>query len=590
MPDLQEIYESRRESFAKQRKATERRALAVSWLRVILALATIVFAWFAFKLAILWIGFAIASLAYVWFVREHARLANRLRLLENMVLINEREVHALKGDYTAFPDGAEFIDAHHPYALDLDIFGAGSLFQRFNRTCTEQGKERLAEMLSTPLAAIPAIKERRATVAELSEKLDFRQEFQAIGMASAERTSDQQQILDWLKLPDFVYGNTRRQWMLIVFPLLAFIALAYWIISGIVGPFILIALTQWAIVGVYSKRTFQIQDYLGKKRYFLEKFAAHFELLGRQKFTSTLAQRMNVESRQAQDEFNRLVTRVRALDLRLNLFAGILLNSLVLYDLLCIYRLERWRHRNCDRMKAWFDTIAEADAFNSFAAYAYNHPDFTWPELIEEWKLEGDQVGHPLIRREECVCNDLRMDSSSSLWIITGANMAGKSTFLRSVGVNVVLALTGSVVCAERFVCPVLEIYSGMRNTDSIVDHQSYFYAELYRLQGIVRRLEENRRMLILLDEILKGTNSTDKLSGSQALVSRLVKYPCFVLVATHDVALGDMERDHPTIRNYHFESRIEHGELHFDYLLKPGVSTSKNATFLMQKMGIIPS
>jgi DNA mismatch repair ATPase MutS len=129
-----------------------------------------------------------------------------------------------------------------------------------------------------------------------------------------------------------------------------------------------------------------------------------------------------------------------------------------------------------------------------------------------------------------------------------------------------------------------------MRNTDSIVDHQSYFYAELYRLQGIVRRLEENRRMLILLDEILKGTNSTDKLSGSQALVSRLVKYPCFVLVATHDVALGDMERDHPTIRNYHFESRIEHGELHFDYLLKPGVSTSKNATFLMQKMGIIPS
>src|SRR5690606_27540542 len=341
-----------------------------------------------------------------------ARLANRLRLLENMVLINEREVHALKGDYTAFPDGAEFIDAHHPYALDLDIFGAGSLFQRFNRTCTEQGKERLAEMLSTPLAAIPAIKERRATVAELSEKLDFRQEFQAIGMASAERTSDQQQILDWLKLPDFVYGNTRRQWMLIVFPLLAFIALAYWIISGIVGPFILIALTQWAIVGVYSKRTFQIQDYLGKKRYFLEKFAAHFELLGRQKFTSTLAQRMNVESRQAQDEFNRLVTRVRALDLRLNLFAGILLNSLVLYDLLCIYRLERWRHRNRDRMKAWFDTIAEADAFNSFAAYAYNHPDFTWPELIEEWKLEGDQVGHPLIRREECVCNDLRMDSS----------------------------------------------------------------------------------------------------------------------------------------------------------------------------------
>src|SRR5690606_11702815 len=186
-----------------------------------------------------------------------------------------------------------------------DIFGAGSLFQRFNRTCTEQGKERLAEMLSTPLAAIPAIKERRATVAELSAKLDFRQEFQAIGMASADRTSDQQQILDWLKLPDFVYGNSRRQWMLMVLPVVAFVALVYWIMIGMAGPFVLVALIQRAIVGMHAKRTFQIQDYLGKTRYFLEKFVAHFDLLGRQKFTSVLAQRMNGESMLAREDFDR---------------------------------------------------------------------------------------------------------------------------------------------------------------------------------------------------------------------------------------------------------------------------------------------
>lgn len=590
MPDLDEIYRARRASYEKQRKATEQRALAVSWIRVSLALAAVMLAYFAFKIAILWVGFMLATLAFAWFVREHARLEIKRKLFENLVLINERELQAFSGDYASFPDGSEFIDAHHPYTLDLDIFGAGSLFQRFNRTCTEQGKERLAAMLSSPLRSLPEIKERRATVAELSEKLDFRQEFQAIGMASAERTSDQQQILDWLKLPNFVYRNSRRQWMLVALPLAALVTLAYWIISGLAGPFIVVVLTQWAIVGSHAKRTMQIQDYLGKKRYLLEKFAAHFELLGRQKFSSTLAQQINSESQQAHDEINRLVLRVRALDLRLNIFAGFLLNSLVLHDLLCIYRLERWRDRNRERMKAWFDTIGEADAFNSLAAYAFNHPEFTWPELTEEWKLGGEQLGHPLIRKEDCIRNDIRMDETSSLWIITGANMAGKSTFLRCVGVNVVLALTGSVVCAEQFTCPVLEIHSGMRNTDSIVDNQSYFYAELYRLQGIVRKLEENRRMLILLDEILKGTNSTDKLSGSRALVSRLVKYPCFTLIATHDVALADMQHDHPSIRNYHFESRIEHGELRFDYLLRPGVSTSKNATFLMQKMGIIPS
>src|SRR5688572_4165979 len=207
MPDLDEIYRARRASYEKQRKATEQRALAVSWIRVSLALAAVMLAYFAFKIAILWVGFMLATLAFAWFVREHARLEIKRKLFENLVLINERELQAFSGDYASFPDGSEFIDAHHPYTLDLDIFGAGSLFQRFNRTCTEQGKERLAAMLSSPLRSLPEIKERRATVAELSEKLDFRQEFQAIGMASAERTSDQQQILDWLKLPNFVYRN-----------------------------------------------------------------------------------------------------------------------------------------------------------------------------------------------------------------------------------------------------------------------------------------------------------------------------------------------------------------------------------------------
>ncbi|HLT82153.1 MAG TPA: hypothetical protein VKZ86_14080 [Cyclobacteriaceae bacterium] len=590
MSDLDEIYRTRRATFEAQRKVAEQKALTVSWIRVALALVALTLAYFAFGFVVLWIGFFFVSLAFAWFVREHAILGNRRKLLENLTLINDRELQALEGDFTSFPDGSEFADAHHAYTVDLDIFGTGSLFQRFNRTCTEQGSERLAAILSTPLLSLKEIKERRGAVAELSEKLDFRQEFQAIGMASPERMVDQQQILDWLKLPDFVYGNRRRQWLLILLPAAALLTLAYWAITGMAGPLIVVALTQWAVVGSHAKRTMQIQDYLGKKRYLLEKFAAHFELLCKQKFASPLARQMNAESQQAHDEIKRLVTRVRALDLRLNIFAGILLNSLVLYDLLCIYRLEVWRHRNRHRMQQWFDTIAEADALNSLAAYAFNHPEFTWPELTAEWRLAGEQVGHPLIRREECVRNDIRMDDASSLWIITGANMAGKSTFLRSVGINVVLALTGSVVCAERFTCPVLEVHSGMRNTDSIVDNQSYFYAELYRLQKIVQKLEGKRRMLVLLDEILKGTNSTDKLSGSQALVSRLVNYPCFALIATHDVALAEMERDYPAIRNYHFESRIEHGELRFDYRLKPGVSTSKNATFLMQKMGIIPS
>lgn len=585
---LHDFYGDRKNYFERQHKALEARAYAISWIRVSLALITILLTYFAINLPVLWIA-AVASLAgFGWFVREHSRLNYRKKLLKNLSSINGEEIKALGGDHSAFPDGAEFVSANHPYSVDLDIFGNGSVFQRFNRTCTEQGKDRLAAILSSPLLSIATITERQTAVMELRQLVDYRQEFQAIGMIAPGRRTDQHEILDWLKLPTFVYGRRDKKWMLTVFPLASLCFLIYWIVTGAVGPFIVAALAQWGIVGFHAKRTLMLQDYLGNKRYVFEKFAAHFELLEKQDFKSPLTRQLNHNSQEAKQEIRRLVSRARALDLRLNLIANLILNSLVLYDLQCVYRLEQWREQNSDRMADWFSTIAEADALNSLAAFAFNNPDFVLPEVTGERVLTGEQLGHPLLHANERVCNDVSMDEGSSLWIITGANMAGKSTFLRSVGVNVVLALTGSVVCAKRLVCPLMEVHSGMRNTDSITDHQSYFYAELHRLQGIVNRLNEKRNLLILLDEILKGTNSTDKLAGSEQLVSRLVNYPCFTMVATHDIALGEMETKHPSIRNYHFESRIENDELSFDYVLRPGMSTSKNATFLMRKMGII--
>lgn len=582
------FYSDRKNVFDAQGKVIESRIRVVSWIRVSLAIGLVVLVYFAFKVMWLWIVAAVALIAFAWFVREHSRLNHRRKLLENLSMINEREMRAINGDHSAFQDGAEFVDGHHPYTLDLDIFGSGSLFQRFNRTCTEQGRERLANILSSPLRAVEQITERQQAVAELKSLVDYRQEFQAIGMVAPERRADQQEILDWLKLPTFVFGKREKKWMLAAFPAASLCGLIYWIVAGAAGPFIVVALAQWALVGLHAKRTLMLQDYIGNKRYLFEKFAAHFELLEKQPFEASLTRRLNENSHEAKLEIRRLVARARALDLRLNLIANLVLNSLVLYDLQCVYRLEQWRDQNRDRMNDWFATIAEADALNGLAAFAFNNPDFVLPEITADRVLSAEQLGHPLLHAGVRVCNDVSMAEQSSLWIITGANMAGKSTFLRSVGVNVVLALTGSVVCAKRLVCPVLEIHSGMRNTDSIADHQSYFYAELFRLQGIVKRLGEKRQLLILLDEILKGTNSTDKLAGSEQLVSRLVNYPCFTMVATHDVALGEMEEKHSAIRNYHFESRIENEELSFDYVLRRGVSTSKNATFLMRKMGII--
>jgi DNA mismatch repair ATPase MutS len=261
-----------------------------------------------------------------------------------------------------------------------------------------------------------------------------------------------------------------------------------------------------------------------------------------------------------------------------------------LYDLQCVHRLEKWKSENASRLMEWIETVHETEALCSLGTFAFNHPRFVFPTINTDQKLSVVGLGHPLLDENARVVNDTYLDRDRSIMIITGANMAGKSTFLRSLGVNVVLGLAGAPACAKEFDCPLIEIRSGMRTADSLKENQSYFYAELDRLKSIMDELRRGTPLLILLDEILKGTNSTDKQSGSLALVKQLIEYPCLVVIATHDLALGDLQHLYPRrILNYSFEANIENDQLFFDYKLKRGVAQRMNATFLMQKMGIIP-
>jgi DNA mismatch repair ATPase MutS len=227
----------------------------------------------------------------------------------------------------------------------------------------------------------------------------------------------------------------------------------------------------------------------------------------------------------------------------------------------------------------------------SLGTFSFNNQDFVFSKLNDQRRLTANGLGHPMISVNERIVNDVTLNAKESILIITGANMAGKSTFLRTLGVNVILALIGAPVCAKEFDCPLVEIRSGMRTADSLKDHQSYFYAELNRLKSIVDELKSGKHLLVLLDEILKGTNSTDKQAGSIALVKQLIGYPSLVLIATHDLVLGELENQYPQqIRNYCFEPSIVDDQLSFDYKLKRGIAEKMNATFLMKKMGIIPN
>ena len=275
------------------------------------------------------------------------------------------------------------------------------------------------------------------------------------------------------------------------------------------------------------------------------------------------------------------------LDQRGNFVAAFLLNGLYLRDLHTFLRLDAWKKSYGNCIETWTDAIAQTDALVSMALFRYNHPAYVFPAAGD--RLDAQDMGHPLLRSRECVTNDFTVADDHRLFIVTGANMAGKSTFLRTVGVNLVLAQSGNVVYARRFTFRPTALFTSMRTTDNLAKDTSYFHAELLRLRQLVDMASREAQVFIILDEMLKGTNSVDKLNGSLAFLRKLLQYPVCGLVATHDLALGELAKECPEhFTNLCFEITHRGDEIQYDYKLHPGVSRTMNATILMQQMGLI--
>jgi len=589
---LVSFYEKRKSNFAALLQSKKKEINLVSNLRLFIALVFLVIVYFAFYNTPLFYITILPLIIFAVLIQQHSKLFDQKVHLENLVTINEQEAQALQGDISCFLSGSEFIDPHHPYTHDLDIFGDGSLYQSINRCNTIHGKKEMAQRLSAALTSPEEINLYQQSIQELAGKTDFRQHFQAAGMEIEEQALDRDHLIAWLKLPPFLYSKSFFKYLLIAFPALTILFVVAAFFFGTVKPIaILLALSQWTFLGFYIKRINAFHEYISRKKSILEKYAHILHFLQREKFTTPLLQKLSAQAQEADVKVKSLASLVSALNARLNWMTNLVVNSLFMYDLQCVYRLEQWKHENSANLKTWLDVICQAEVVCSMGTFSFNHPSFTYATIDTALRLEANALGHPLIPENECVTNDVIMGNNQSVLIITGANMAGKSTFLRTIGVNLVLALSGAAVCAKEFRCPVINMRSGMRTADSLKDHQSYFYAELNRLKTIMDELRGDKPLLILLDEILKGTNSTDKQFGSIALVKQLLAHPCLALIATHDLALGELEKEFPRqLKNFCFEANIEDDQLSFDYKLKPGLAQKMNATFLMKKMGIIPT
>ncbi len=575
---------------------------------------TIIFIW-PKGLAYLSLSALVFIIPFLIFVKLNVSVNLKVAYLKELISINENEVSGLKGDFSAFSPGNEFINPDHRYSYDLDIFGNESIYQMINRSSTKGGSDLVKESLENQNLSVSKILKKQAAIKELSALLEWRQNFNATGNLMLETSIKNQtnegwfrvnssnykiesnfheEMIEWLASPFSFITNKFLKFLLILSPTLS-IFLFILMITGIIPimAFILPGLVQLLIIVWNLKKINKIHTHIGRKAQILKKYGSLLDLIEKQSFTSELLVELKnisgIQNKTASKSLIRLQSLANALDNRLNIFFAIFANAYLLWDLQLVIRIEDWRQRHINMLPNWLEVIYQFDALSGFANFSFNNVDYCFPQIqTGEFFLNMVQAGHPLIPANTRVNNDLKIKGFSQLLVLTGANMAGKSTFLRTVGVNMVLAMAGSTVCARQFNTSLVGLHTSIRASDSVQKNESYFFAELKRLKTIMDRIKSGEQLFIIIDEMLRGTNSKDKHLGSEALIEQLIRLNGTGILATHDISLGDLATKYPeNVNNYRFEVEIKENELIFDYILKTGISQNLNATFLMKKMGI---
>lgn len=579
-----------------QLQQVKKQIFRISMLRLALFVAGVAGIYFFFsQTPLLIICICLTFLPLFILVKIHNHFFIRKEWLETQARIIQEELQALSGDYSSFEDGKEYVNPEHPYSFDLDIFGRRSLFQSINRTCTFFGKARLAKWLQNHLHEKTSIEKRQEMVREISEHTLFREQFRIAGLVHHGQSSDGEKIQAWSQSPaQYLHAGWVKAFIWgvpVINSLLLITSLIGWTSFSCLGlSFGIFLVLSFGII----KRATYIQETYGKQLKSLNGYARLIALAKAEDWKSAgmleLMEWFNLNGQSPVQALQQLSKELDRLDLRNNQFLYVLLEGSIFFQLQEIVRIERWKVRYGQYISEWLETVGELDALCSLGTFAYNHPQYTYPELTEKpFCFLATQMGHPLMPVSQCVKNDATIPSRPFFLIITGANMAGKSTYLRTIGVNYLLACVGAPVCCEKLKLHPNQLITSLRTSDSLSDNESYFFAELKRLKRIIDLLNQGQQLFIILDEILKGTNSMDKQKGSFDLIRQFMQLKANGIIATHDLLLGSLIKQFPEeIRNYCFEADIKDNELTFSYKLREGVAQNMNACFLMKKMGII--
>ncbi|GAB4019341.1 MutS-related protein [Spirosoma koreense] len=600
------IFQERQQQFTQFEQTAQRQYNQLAFWRLAWFVAIVILVWLFSRLdyQLAAVGALVGGIAgFLILLKKHQVVRRKRDLNHQLVFINTDEAARMNRQYLRPEMGEQFMNATHHYAGDLDVFGKHSLFRLLNRTHTYEGQNRLAKWLKMPSAPDP-IRLRHQAVAELTPQIDWRQQFEALAYLEETVGRSPDKLVQWataqvLLLP--AYLNIVR----FLLPAIFLSLFASWLMGYVPGVVVLLGLAiNGFVLSRLAARAQEVSEQTFEMSTALRAFQSLFQqargLKGEAIRLRAIQQALTSSDRSAAEAIGQLSRLTEGLNYRRNPYFFLLFGIASLWDVHYLIRLEGWRQTYGPDLQRWFDALGELEALNSLAGFAYAHPAYITPDIVEDQlTLDFTQAAHPLLPPNRSIANSLNLTGSGQTVLITGSNMSGKSTFLRTVGANVVLALAGAVVSAERFWCSPVRVFTSMRTQDSLEESTSSFYAELKRLQTLITLSKpstdaigegsgnEPWPVLYFLDEILKGTNSADRHRGAEALIRQLHHTTASGFVSTHDLELGQLTDADGFVRNYHFQSDLLDGQLVFDYKLRIGICESFNASQLMQAIGI---
>ncbi|MDH7448016.1 MutS-related protein [Aquimarina sp. 2201CG14-23] len=589
MNNPKEFYRSQIDLHNISLKKVKKQLAFSSTIRIVTFLAIIAGVYFGYPNTQIIIGSIVLGIvAFIVLVNRHTNLSYVRNKLQKLIAINKLELDVFNNDYSKLATGKKFIDPTHPYSHDIDLFGNRSFFQYTNRTTTQEGKKNLASILRSN--NIDDIQKKQDAIKNLSKLPKWRQEFSAIA-SLVDVTVPIPTIRKWLQnyipvvpkimsvLPAIVSGISVLMLVLLFLNIISFNIFLIWFFIGL------------GITGSQLKKINTLYNSANKVKDTFEQYYKLVHQIECSEFDASLLKekQQNVinQKEKASVILKQFASILNAFDQRNNMMFGVLANGLFLWDIIQCYRIEKWIAAHHNKVDQWFEVIAFFDSYNSLGNFAFNNPTYVYPQLTKENTiLDAKDLGHPMLQTKKRVDNDITI-KNEQFFIITGANMAGKSTFLRTVALQIVMSNIGLPVCAKSCTYRPIKLITSMRTSDSLSDDASYFFSELTQLKRIVDALEKDD-YFIILDEILKGTNSKDKAAGSRKFVEKLVKAQATGIIATHDLSLCEIASELDMVKNRFFDAQIVNDELYFDYKFKDGVCQNMNASFLLNKMGIV--